>query len=292
MAEEETKGEEEKKPKEEFKLSFDYFNETRLGILALIVGVIITIAAYSPSLPALVKGIGVMLVILWGADSVRKTARYGLGTGVPSIGVLAVGFGLVGAMTGMAIGSAVYDMIGPAGILGILIGIGLMAVIGYVSGILANGDKFINMKIPGLERGMMELAVAGTLAIILECSIIGGTWDADTILRQPVLGTVPPVAFVALMFIMVGFGMLQPLNSCLGADERRGRTLLMAIEIGGINCIILGLITVMTLGAVQGASLIVLGAIVWVVFYRAYVKACLEESYEVVGTGMIKTLGG
>jgi tetrahydromethanopterin S-methyltransferase subunit C len=284
--------EKEEKPKEKPALTFDYFNETRLGILALIVGAIITIAAYYPALPAFVKGIGAMLVIVWGADSVRKTARYGLGTGVPSIGVLAVGFGLVGAITGMAISSYVVARIGTIGVLGVLIGVALMAVIGYVSGTLANSEKFIGMKIPGLERGMMELAIAGTLAIILECSIIGGTWDADTILRQPIIGNIPPVAFVAVMFIMSGFGMLQPYNTCLGADERRGRTLLMSIEIGGINCIILGVVALMSLGAVQAVPLIVLGAIVWVVFYRAYVKACLAESYEVVGTGLIKTLGG
>ncbi len=283
-------GEEEKKPKEKPTLSFDYFNETRLGVLALVVGVIIAIVPFSASLPAVVKGIGAMVVILWGADSVRKTAGYGLGTGVPSIGVLAVGFGLVGATTGMAIGSAAYDKVGPIGILGVLAGVALMAVVGYVTGVLANSDKFIGMKIPGLERGMTELAMAGTLAIILECSIVAGTWHLDDVIVSD--NSISPVAFIAVIFIMVGFGMLQPFNSSLGADERRGRTLLMAIEIGGINCVILGVVTVMSLGVVEGALLIMLGAIVWVIFYRAYVKACLEESYEVVGTGLIKTLGG
>ncbi len=283
-------GKEEKKPKEKPTLSFDYFNETRLGVLALVVGVIIAIVPFSASLPAVVKGIGAMVVILWGADSVRKTAGHGLGTGVPSIGVLAVGFGLVGATTGMAIGSAAYDKVGPIGILGVLAGVALMAVVGYVTGVLANSDKFIGMKIPGLERGMAELAMAGTLAIILECSIVAGTWHLDDVIVSD--NSISPVAFIAVIFIMVGFGMLQPLNSSMGADERRGRTLLMAIEIGGINCVILGVVTVMSLGVVQGALLIMLGAIVWVIFYRAYVKACLEESYEVVGTGLIKTLGG
>jgi tetrahydromethanopterin S-methyltransferase subunit C len=130
------------------------------------------------------------------------------------------------------------------------------------------------------------------LAITLECSIVAGTWRLEAIM-SPINGyNVPPAAFIAVMFIMSGFGMLQPYNTCLGADERRGRTLLMPIEIGGINCIILGVVALMSLGAVQGVPLIVLGAIVWVVFYRAYVKACLAESYGAVGTGLIKTLGG
>lgn len=289
---EEEKEEKEKKPKEKFALNFDYFNESRLGIFALIVGVIIAVAAFFPSLPAFVKGIGAMVVILWGADSVRKTARYGLGTGVPSIGVLAVGFGLAGATTGMAIGSEIYHYFGSIGILGVLAGVAFMAVVGYVSGVLANSEKFIGMKIPGLERGMAELAMAGTLVIILESSIVAGSWYIGDIL-SPIKGyNIAPVAFLALIFILAGFGMLQPYNSCLGADERRGRTLLMSIEIGGINCVILGAVATLSLGAVQGVPLLVLGAIVWIVYYRAYVKACLEESYSVVGTGLIKTLGG
>jgi tetrahydromethanopterin S-methyltransferase subunit C len=292
VEEEEKKEEKEEKPKEKFRFSFDYFNESRLGILALIVGAIIAVAAFFPALPAFVKGIGAMLVILWGADSVRKTARYGLGTGVPSIGVLAVGFGLVGATTGMAIGSEIYHYFGTIGILGVLAGVAFMAIVGYVSGVLANSEKFIGMKIPGLERGMAELAMAGTLAIILECSIVAGTWDIEAIL-SPIKGyDIAPVAFIAVMFILAGFGMLQPYNSCLGADERRGRTLFMSIEIGGINCIILGAVATLSLGAVQGVPLVVLGVIVWVVFYRAYMRACLKESYAAVGTGLIKTLGG
>ncbi len=77
MGEEEVKQEEKEikaKPKEEFKLSFDYFNESRLGIFALIIGILIAIF---PGLPAFIKGIGMMIVFVWGADSVRKTARYG-----------------------------------------------------------------------------------------------------------------------------------------------------------------------------------------------------------------------
>ncbi len=60
MGEEEVKQEEKvvkAKPKEEFKLSFDYFNESRLGIFALIIGILIAIF---PGLPAFIKGIGMM----------------------------------------------------------------------------------------------------------------------------------------------------------------------------------------------------------------------------------------
>jgi len=281
--------EEKAKPKEKFKLSFDYFNESRLGILALIIGVLIAIF---PGLPAFIKGIGIMIVFAWGADSVRKTARYGLGTGVPSIGVLALGFGIVGGITGIAVASMRFGTLEVLGgkveiAFGVLAGVVLLALLGFVSGNLANGDKFINMKIPGLERGMTELGIAGTLAVLIETSIVAGTYDPARVLPNVINN-----GLIAAIFIISAFGMLQPYNTCLGADERRARTLLMSIEIGGIASIILGIATTLTLSAVQGVPLIVLGAVVWVVFYRAYMKACMDEAYATPGTGLIKTLGG
>jgi len=290
MGEEEAKQEEKEekaKPKEEFKLSFDYFNESRLGIFALTIGALMAIF---PGLPAFIKGIGMMIVFAWGADSVRKTARYGLGTGVPSIGVLAMGFGIIGGITGIAVASMRFGTLEVGGVkiaFGVLAGVALLALLGFVSGNLANGDKFINMKIPGLERGMTELGIAGTLAVLLEVSIVAGTYDITRVLPNVINN-----GLIAAIFIISAFGMLQPYNTCLGADERRARTLLMSIEIGGIASIILGIATTLTLSAVQGVPLIVLGAVVWVVFYRAYMKACMEEAYAVKGTGLIKTLGG
>lgn len=294
MGEEEVKQEEKEeketpkeKPKEKFKLSFDYFNESRLGIFALIIGILVAIF---PGLPAFIKAIGMMIVFVWGADSVRKTAKYGLGTGVPSIGVLAMGFGIIGGITGIAVASTSYGTLVVGGIeiaFGVLAGVALLALLGFISGNLANGDKFINMKIPGLERGMTELGIAGTLAVLIETSIVAGTYHISSVLPN-VLNN----GIIAVIFIISAFGMLQPLNVCLGADERRGRTLLMSIEIGGIAGIILGIVTALTLSAVQGVPLIVLSAVVWVVFYRAYMKACMKEAYAVKGTGLIKTLGG
>ncbi len=279
-------GEEEKaeeKPKEKFTLHFP--TENNLSIMGIVVGALVAIL---PWLPAIVKGVGAIVVILWGADCVRKTARYGLGTGVPSIGVLAMGYGLVGGITGIVIGSVpvLYGVgiVEPA----VLIGVAAVGAVGYISGILANSEKFIGMKIPGLERGMAELGMAGALAVIIESSMIAGTWNASVVIPNIIENGV-----IATIFILSGFGMLQPFNSCLGADERRGRTLLVSVEIGGLCCIIFGVVASLMpapSGILQGIQLIILGVIVWILFYSSYVRACLREAHAVVGTGLIKTM--
>ena len=282
--------EEEAKPKEGFWPP----TETGLFILAVMLGIIMTIL---PFLPACVKAIGLTFVLVWGADSVRKTSRYGLGTGVPSIGVLAVGYGVIGAIAGMGIANVGGDFtIGGVEVLnvGVLGGIAIAALIGYISGIFSNSEKFISMKIPGLERGMTELGIAGTLAFLLESSMVAGTLKLDAVLEDVFFS-----GAIAFMFILSALAMFHPFNACLGPDEDRGRTLLVSFEISGLICIILGIVSValgakwlgsQSLGLANAVGLILYGIVVWVVFYAKFVRRSFEASYEVVGTGLIKTV--
>jgi tetrahydromethanopterin S-methyltransferase subunit C len=266
-------------------LSFKFpFAETELGLIAGILAAIITIFT---ALPLVIKGVGMLLALLWGADSVRKTSKYGLGTGVPSIGVLAIGYGIIGALMGLAF--AKYGNVGQL-YPGVLIGVLFMGGIGLVSGYFANNEKYIAMKIPRLERAMGELGMAGTLAILLEISIVTGSLSFDAVVTQ-VMNT----GVIAFMFILSGMGMFHPYNASLGPDERRERTLMLSMEISGLISVILGF-TVIVLGTSPWGlwdpiALIVFGVIVWFVFYRRYIKACMKECYATVGTGLIKTIG-
>ena len=258
-------------------------DETEMGIVAGIIAAVITIYT---GFPAVIKGVGLILAFLWGMDSVHKTSKYGLGTGVPSIGVLAIGYGVIGTVMGLAL--AEYGRIGqlyPA----VLVGVLVMGVIGLVSGILSNHEKLIAMKIPHLERAMMELGMAGTLIILLECSIVTGSLNFGAVVDQ-VMNT----GLIALMFIFSCFAILHPYNACLGPDERRERTRMVAVEIGGLVCVLLGLALVVLgtspYGVLDGVSLMVFGVVVWVVFFRMFIKACMDEAYATVGTGLIKTI--
>ena len=256
-------------------------DETRLGIISAVIAVLIVIF---PGLPAVLKAVGVIFALVWGADSVRKTSKYGLGTGVPSIGYFAViGYGAVGAFTGMAFSR--YGHLGPVEA-GVLVGVLFMAITGLISGILANTPKLIAMKIPRLERGMMELGAAGTLAVLLECSIV-----ARTTRWEPVSELVINTGVIAIILILSSLAMFHPYNATLGPDEIRERTLKVSVEISGLICIILGIASFVTLGEMAtGISMIIFGAIVWVVFYVSYVRAAMRGSHSVVGTGLIKTI--
>ena len=85
----------------------------------------------------------------------------------------------------------------------------------------------------------------------------------------------------------------------VGPDEDRGRTLLLSFEISGLICIILGIVSIalgaewlgsQSLGLANAVGLILYGIVVWVVFYAKFVRRAFEGAYEVVGTGLIKTV--
>ena len=99
-------------------------------------------------------GIGAICAAIWGADAVRRVASYGLGTGVPSIGLLALGVGVVAALFGLSVG----------GILGPIVAFIVACIIGAVIGVLAN--RVIGMAIPVMEQTMTEIAGSGALLII------------------------------------------------------------------------------------------------------------------------------
>jgi len=258
-------------------------DETEMGLIAGIIAAIVTVYT---GFPAVIKGAALIIAFVWAMDSVRKTSKYGLGTGVPSIGVLGTGYGVIGAV--MALALANYGNVGqfyPA----VLVGVLVMGLIGFVSGTMSNHEKLIAMKIPHLERAMMELGLAGTLIILLECSIVTGSLNFDAVVTN-VMNT----GLIALMFIFTCFGMLHPYNACLGPDERRERTRMCAVEIAGLICVLLGFVMVglgtSPYGPLDGVSMIVFGAAVWVYFYRMFIKACMDEAYATVGTGLIKTI--
>ena len=266
-------------------LSFKFpFEETEMAIITGIIAAVVTIFT---GLPAVIKGIGLICALLWGCDSVRKTSKYGLGTGVPSIGVLGTGYGFIGALMGLAV--IEYAAIPSLGIYpAALVGAIFMFALGLVSGYFGNDEKYIAMKIPHLIRAMGELGIAGTLAVLLQFSIITGTLEFSEVVTW-----VFETGVAAFIFIFTSMAMFHPYNACLGPDERRERTRMVSIEIAGLTCVILGAAMFVLgrgLGAWDGISLIIFGLIVWVYFYAKFIKACMNECYATVGTGMIKTL--
>jgi len=211
-----------------------------------------------------------------GADGVRRVCSYGIGTGVPSIGVLALGMGLVASMFGIAIGWIVgVPMIGP------IVGFVIAVVIGWIIGTLAN--KVIKLNIPVMERCCMEIAGAGVIVLTGLSVMIAGSLDFAVIIEKVV-----QTGFIAPVFILGALGILHPFNASLGPDETQDRTLRHAYSTGAIAMTISGVCSIAVLDPIAATLSIVVGAFIWYTNFMGFVRLVQRDAGAgYVGTGLL-----
>lgn len=112
-----------------------------LGLVGGLIG--IYLVPYVPVIGTLFGALGAVAAIIWGADAIARVASYGLGTGVPSIGYMSLGIGIIGSICGLA-GAVIFGS--DLTILGPIFGVVLAMIIGAVVALV--GTKVIKMKIP------------------------------------------------------------------------------------------------------------------------------------------------
>lgn len=230
----------------------------------------IYLAHFLPATFSFFGGLGAICAIVWGADAVRRVASYGLGTGVPSIGMISLGMGILTALFGLSVG----------GIAGPIVAFISAAIIGAIIGVLAN--KVIGMGIPIMEQAMVEIAGAGTLAIIGLSTVIAGTFDYAVVLE-----TVVSTGFIAMIFIIGGMGILHPFNANLGPDEKQDRTLILGVEKAALAMVIAGLASSINEGLGPAFVTILVGLTVWYIAFNKFFGFVKRDAYAVVGTGLL-----
>ncbi|WP_370573593.1 tetrahydromethanopterin S-methyltransferase subunit MtrC [Methanomethylovorans sp.] len=242
------------------------------GIIGALVGIY---AAYFLSGVAggalsVLGGLGAVCATIWGAAAVRRVASYGLGTGVPSIGMLALGMGVVAAMFGLGVG----------GIAGPIVASVVAAFIGFIIGVFAN--KTLKMNIPVMVQSMTEIAVSGTLLIIGLSVAMTGTFMFDVVLSK-VIAT----GYIAVIYIAGGMAMLHPFNANLGPDEKQDRTLYCALEKGGISVLVAGIVALVAFNPSAGMVTILVGIFTWYIGFTGFYARVKRDAYMVVGTGLL-----
>ncbi|MEA1895100.1 MAG: tetrahydromethanopterin S-methyltransferase subunit C [Euryarchaeota archaeon] len=225
---------------------------------------------------AVFAGIGAIFAAKMGADAVRRVCSYGIGTGVPSIGMLALGLGIISAMFGLAFGW-MYDAI----IIGPIIGLVLALAIGFVVGSLAN--KIIKLNIPVMERCLTEIAGAGVLVLTGLSVMIAGSMDFVVIIEKVIT-----TGYIAPVFILGALSILHPFNASLGPDETQDRTLMHAYSCGAIAMVIGGICSIAVIDPVAGIISTVVGLVIWYVTFMGFVKLVKRDAGAgYVGTGLL-----
>ncbi|HMK47860.1 MAG TPA: tetrahydromethanopterin S-methyltransferase subunit C [Methanocella sp.] len=306
----------------------DWYNLAGLGIiggLACIYVAYILDAVLGVTYFAFLGALGAILATVWGADAVRRICKFGIGTGVPSIGMLAFGMGLLSTLLGLKVGDYLFahglstavsniviaQLIGP--VVALIVSLIMGAIVGYIA------QNVIKMKIPTMQVGMTMIAGAACMIYLgYIMAITGGAFDYTNVILK-VMNT----GFIAPLFIVGALPMLHAFNACMGPDEFQKRTLTLAIEASSMSVVIFGIlsfasskiippvaaaaqgvastppvgINVALLGVTTGnlssqamitsVLTVVFGLIVWAYAYLAYWRKVKESGVTIMATGLI-----
>ncbi len=248
------------------------------GLVGSIVGIYlgsILNSALNTEVFSFVGAIAAIFAVVMGANSVRRICAYGIGTGVPSIGMLALGMGIIAVMFGLSVAETMgFGLLGP------IITLVYAGVFGYIIGVIAN--KVIKFNIPVMEEGNADLSMAGALAILGWSFAVSGTLGYADIVNDVLM-----TGYIAIIFIAGGLAILHPFNACLGPDEKQDRTLVNAIMVGGLAMVATGIAALATQGLAAGLLQLIIGFALWFYFFKMYYKLVKRDASAVVGTGLL-----
>jgi len=213
--------------------------------------------------------------MLWGANAIRRICSYGLGTGVPAMGMLALGMATPAALFGLNIA----EQFG-VGIIGPIVALAYGIIFGYIVGILCN--RVMHFNIPIMEEGMLDISGAGVLAILGWSVTCSGSISYNLIVKD-----VYSTGFLAMIFILGGMAIFHPFNANLGPDEKQDRTLVDGLMVSGVAMVGMGICSLATLGPAPALITIVVGFAFWYYNYIWYFRLAKEDAAAVVGTGLL-----
>ena len=180
-------------------------------------------------------GLAVVAALIWGSHTIKVLCSYGIGTGVPSAGMIAFGSGVIAMLLASKFGIAAP-----------IVALVLAAVIGLIIGYLSN--DVLNMKIPAMIQSLTELAVVGAFTLMgFAVMMTGGfTFAALTSGSVTIIGLSLPsyqVSFIggnliAAAFMLGAIAVQHPFNACLGPDWAQDRMLMLSAECGFLSMIV------------------------------------------------------
>jgi tetrahydromethanopterin S-methyltransferase subunit C len=248
------------------------------GIVGAVVGIYLAAglnAATGTDIFSFIGSLAAVGGVLWGANAIRRICSYGLGTGVPAMGMLALGMASVASLFGLNIA----EQFG-VGFLGVIIALVYALIFGYIIGLICN--RVMKFNIPIMEEGMVDISGAGTLAILGWSVTMAGTISYTTVV-QDVFNT----GFLAIIFILGGMAIIHPFNANLGPDEKQDRTLVNGLMLSGLAMIAMGICSLATLGISAALVTIVVGFALWYYNYVWYFRLAKADAAAVVGTGLL-----
>jgi tetrahydromethanopterin S-methyltransferase subunit C len=221
-------------------------------------------------------GLAVVAALIWGSHTIKVLCSYGIGTGVPSAGMIAFGSGVIAMLLATKFGIAAP-----------IVALVLAAVIGFILGYLSN--DVLNMKIPVMIQSLTELAVVGALTLMGFAVLMTGgfTFASLTSGSVTVLGALAMPSYqasfiggalIAVAFLLGAIAIQHPFNACLGPGWKQDRMLMLTAECGFLSMIVAAIMSFALVSA--GAALIslIIALIGWLYTYCEYIKLSKRDA--------------
>lgn len=217
-------------------------------------------------------GLAAIAALIWGSHTIKVLASYGIGTGVPSLGMIAFGSGVIA-----------YLFASKFGIYAPIIAIIIAAIVGLILGYLAN--NVVSMHIPVMIKSLTELAVVGALTLMGYSALMTGsfTFSALTTGSMTILGMPVPSyqasfiggALVATLFLLAAIAIQHPFNACLGPGWKQDRMLMLTAECGFLTMMLASIMSIALISAGAAILSFIIGLVGWYYTYSKYI--CLSK---------------
>ncbi|MDP2798159.1 MAG: tetrahydromethanopterin S-methyltransferase subunit C [Methanoregula sp.] len=220
-------------------------------------------------------GLAVVSALIWGSHTIKVLCSYGIGTGVPSAGMIAFGSGVIAMLL-----ATKFGMLAP------IVAVVLAAVIGLILGYVSN--NILNMKIPAMVQALTEMAVVGALTVMGFAAMISGgftftglTTSTASFLGFPITSYANSFlggGLIAVAFLLGAIAIQHPFNACLGPGWKQDRMLMLTAECGFLSMIVAAVMSFALISAGSAFISLIIAIIGWLYTYTQYFEMSKRDA--------------
>ena len=264
---------------------------TVAGLIASLVCIYLTYANVltGTQLFSFFGGLATVAALTWGSNTIKHLCSYGIGTGVPSAGMIAFGSGVIAMLLATKFGIAAP-----------IVAVVLAAVIGVIIGYASN--NIINMRIPVMIQSLTELAIVGALTMMGYAAMMTGSFTLQSLSTGSMvfLGLSIPsyqISFlggglVAAAFMLGAIAIQHPFNACLGPGWTQDRMLMLAAECGFLSMIVAAVMSLPLISMSAALVSLIVALAGWFYTYTKYIELARRDAFDWVDSKPIPEVEG
>jgi tetrahydromethanopterin S-methyltransferase subunit C len=219
-------------------------------------------------------GLAMVIALIWGSHTIKVLCSYGIGTGVPSAGMIAFGSGVIAMVLAT---KPVFGMAAP------IVATVLAAFVGFILGYISN--NILNMKIPAMVQALTEMAIVGALSLMGFAALMTGgftfaglTTGEISMLGLSISSTENSFiggALIAVAFLLGAIAIQHPFNATLGPGWKQDRMLMLTAECGFLSMIAAAIMSFALVSVGAAIISLIIAIIGWAYTYNQYI--CLSK---------------